>query len=77
MRVDYQAKQWLKTYKSINAQMDVGTATDTGGWKLGAGSVVIDALFDVAPIACEDCVFRPWFVMHYSHVVFFLVLQSS
>ena len=30
--------------------MDVGTATDTGGWKLGGGSVVIDALFDFAPI---------------------------
>ena len=57
--------------------MDVGTATDTGGWKLGGGSVVIDALFDFAPIVCGDCVFRPWFVMHYSHVVSFLVLQSS
>ena len=57
--------------------MDVGTATDTGGWKLGGGPVVIDALFDVAPIVCEDCVFCPYFVMHYSHVVSFLVLQSS
>ena len=39
--------------------------------------VVIDALFDVAPIVCEDCVFCPYFVMHFSHVVSFLVLQSS
>ena len=57
--------------------MDFGTATDTGGWKLGGGSVVIDALFDFAPIVCWECVFRPWFVMHYLHVVSFLVLQSS
>ena len=57
--------------------MDVGTATDTGGWKLGGGFVLIDALFDVAPIVCGDYVFRPWFVMYYSHVVSFLVLQSS
>ena len=55
--------------------MDIGTATDTGGWKLGGGSVVIDALFDVAPTVCGVCVFRHWFVMHYSHVVSFLVLQ--
>ena len=57
--------------------MDVGTATDTGGWKLGGGSVVIDALFGVAPIVCGDCVLRPWFVIHYLHVVSFLALQSS
>ena len=57
--------------------MDVGAATDTGRWKLGSGSVVIDALFDVATIVCGDCVFCPWFVMHYSHVVAFLALQSS
>ena len=44
--------------------MDVGTATGTGGWKLGGGPVVIGALFDVAPIVCEDCVFCPYFVMH-------------
>ena len=37
--------------------MDVGTATDTGGWKFGGGPVVIDTLFDVAPIVCGDCVF--------------------
>ena len=43
----------------------------------GGGSVVIDALFDIAPIVCGDCVFRPWFVMHGSHVISFLVLQSS
>ena len=77
MKVDYQANHWLNANNVINAQIDVGTATDTGGWKLGGGSVVIDALFDVAPIVCGDCVFRPWFVMHYSHVVSFLVLQSS
>ena len=29
--------------------MDVGTANDTGGWKLaiGGGSVVVDSLFNV------------------------------
>ena len=29
--------------------MDVGTATDTGGWKLaiGGGSAVVDSLFNV------------------------------
>ena len=74
MRVDYQAKHWLNAINVINAQIDVGTATDTGGWKLGGGSVVIDELFDVAPIFCADCVFRPWFVMH---VVSFLVVQTS
>ena len=57
--------------------MDVGTATDTGGWKLGGGSVLIDVLFDVAPTVCGDCVFCPWFVMQYSHIVSFLVLKSS
>ena len=57
--------------------MEVGTATDTGGWKLDGGSVVIDALFDVAPIVCADSVFCPCFVIHYLHVVSFLVLQSS
>ena len=57
--------------------MDVGTATDTGGWKLGCGPVVIDALFDVAPIVCVDCVFCPNILMHYSHVLSFLILQSS
>ena len=67
----------MNATNAINAQMDVGTATDAGGIKLGGGSVVIDALFDVAPIVCWDCVFRPWFEMHYSHVVSFLVLQSS
>ena len=77
MRVDYQAKHWQNANNAINAQMDVGTAADTGRWKLGGGSVVIVALFDVAPIVSGDCVFRPWFVMHYSHVVSFLVLQSS
>ena len=30
--------------------MDVGTATDTGGWKLGGGFVLIDALFDLLPL---------------------------
>ena len=58
--------------------MDIGTATDTGRWKFGGGPVVIDTMFDVAPIVCGDCVFCPcFFIMHYSHVVSFLVLQSS
>ena len=74
LRVEYQAKYWLN---ANNVQMDVETATDTGGWKLGGGPVVIDALFNVAPIGCEDCVFCPYFVMHYSYVVSFLVLQPS
>ena len=57
--------------------MEVGTAYDTGGWKLDGGSVVIDALFDVAPIVCGDSVFRPCFVINYLHEVPFLVLQLS
>ena len=57
--------------------MDVGTTTDTGGWKLGDGSVVTEVLFDVAPIVCGDCLFCPCFVMHYLHVVSFLVMHSS
>ena len=46
LRVDYQANHWLN---ANNAQMDVGTANDTGGWKLaiGSGSVVVDTLFNV------------------------------
>ena len=74
LRVDYQAKYWLN---ANNVQMDVGAATDTGGRNLGGGPVVIDALFDVAPIVCEACMFCPYFAMHYSHVVSFPVLQSS
>ena len=30
--------------------MDVGTATDAGGWKLGGGSVVVGSLFNFNPI---------------------------
>ena len=48
-----------------------------GGCKLGDDPVVIDALFDVAPIVCEVCVFCPYFVIHNRHVLSFLVLQSS
>ena len=44
---------------------------------LAVALLFFDALFDFAIIVCGDCVFRPWFVMHYSHVVSFLVLQSS
>ena len=73
-RVDYKAKLCLN---ANNARMDVGTATDTGEWRLGCGPVVIDALFDVASIVCEDCVFCPYFVMHFSHVLSYLILQSS
>ena len=51
--------------------MDVRTATDTGGWKLGGGSVVVDSLFNVAPFVCLGSVVCPSFVMHY--LVFFLV----
>ena len=50
LRVDYQAKYWLN---ANNVQMDVVTATDTGGWKLGGGPV--------APIGCEDCLFLTLF----------------
>ena len=71
-RVDYRTKNWLI---AINAQMDVRTATDTGGWKLGGGSVVVDSLFNVAPIVCWGTVLCPSSVMHY--LLFFLVLQSS
>ena len=57
--------------------MDVRTATDRGGRKLGGGSVVVvvDSLFNVDPIVCWSSVFCPSFVMHY--LVSFLVLQSS
>ena len=72
LRVDNQAKHCLNAY---NAQMDVGTTTGTGGWKLGLGSVVVDSLFNVAPIVCEDYVFCLCFVVHY--LVSFLVLQSA
>ena len=47
LRGDYQTKNWLN---ASNAQMDVRTAMDTGGRKLGGGSVVVDSLFNVAPI---------------------------
>ena len=55
--------------------MDVRKAMDTGGWKLGAGSVVVDPLFNVAPFVCWSSVFCLSFFMHY--LVSFLVLQSS
>ena len=55
--------------------MDVRTATDTGGRKLGDGSVVDDSSLNVAPIVGWSSVFSPSFVMHY--LVSFLVLQSS
>ena len=55
--------------------MDVRTATETGGWKLGDGSVVVDSMFNLAPIVCWGSVFCPSFVMHY--LVSFLALQSS
>ena len=46
LRVEYQANHWMNTN---NNQMDVGTATDTGAWKLviGADSVVVYSLFNV------------------------------
>ena len=44
--------------------MDVGTVTNTGGWKLGAGSVVVDSLFNVAPIVCWGSIFCPIFVTY-------------
>ena len=53
--------------------MDVKTATDTGGWKLGGGSVVVDSLFNIAPVLCWGSVFCSKFVMHY--LVSFLVLH--
>ena len=37
--------------------------------------MVVDLLFNLAPIVCEGSVFRPCFVMQY--FVSFLVLQSS
>ena len=65
-------KKWLN---ANNAQLDLRTATNTGGWKLWSGSVVADSLFNVAPIVCWCSVFCPSFVMHY--LVSLLVLQSS
>ena len=45
--------------------------------KPNGGPAVIDALTVVAAVVCEDCVFCLYFVMNNSHVVSFLVLQSS
>ena len=55
--------------------MDVGTAIDTCGWKHGGGFVVVDLLFNTAPIVCGGSVFCPCLVIHY--LVSFLDLQSS
>ena len=57
--------------------MDVGTATDTGGWKFGSGPVVIGALFDVAPIVCEDCVFCLYFVKYANYANNLMLLCIS
>ena len=54
LRVDYQAKYWLNAY---NVQMDVVTATDTCGQKLGGGPVVIDPLSDVLPLVVRTVCF--------------------
>ena len=54
LRVDYQTKSWLN---ASNAKMDVRTATETGGWELGDGSVVVNSMFNVAPIVCLGSVF--------------------
>ena len=76
LRVDYQVNHWLN---ANNAQIDVGTANDTGGWKLaiGVGYVVVDTLFNLLLPLFVGTVFCPCFVLHYSHAVSFLVLQSS
>ena len=37
-------KQKKNRLNANNYQMDVRTATDTGDWKLGDGSVVVDSL---------------------------------
>ena len=44
-------------------------------WIQVAGSVVVDSLFNVAPIVCWGSMFCHSFVIHY--LVYFLVLQSS
>ena len=73
LRVDYQTKHWLN---ANNAQMDVRTATDTCGWKLGGDSVV-DSLFNVAPIVCWGSVLCPSFFLNMHYLLSFLVLLSS
>ena len=45
--------------------MDVRTATDTVGWKLGGGSVGVDSVFNIALIVCVCIGFCHCFVMHY------------
>ena len=54
LRVEYQAN-WPNA--TTNAQMDVGTATDAIGWKLGGVSVVVDSLFIAVPILSGGSVF--------------------
>ena len=41
----------------------------------GGSVVIVDSLFNVAPIVCGGSVFGPCFVVQY--IVSFLVLQSS
>ena len=51
-RVDYQAKIWLD---ASNAQMNVGTVTDTSGWKLGPKGVdVVWSRLSAVPTACIE-----------------------
>ena len=37
--------------------MDLRTATDTRGWKLGRGSVGVDSVFNIALSVCGGIVF--------------------
>ena len=51
-RADHQAKIWLNAY---NAQMEIGTATDTGGWKLGRNGIeIVWSRLPAVPTACME-----------------------
>ena len=51
-RADYQTRSWLN---ADTAQMNVGTATDIGGWKPGPkGIEIVWSRLSVVPTACID-----------------------
>ena len=52
LRADYQAKIWLN---AINAEMDVGIATNTDGWKLGQNGIeIVWSRLSAVPTACME-----------------------
>ena len=52
LRADYQAKIWPN---AINAEMDVGIATNTDGWKLGQNGIeIVRSRLSAVPTACME-----------------------